>query len=47
MREDIQETAQKMTRDILKALGKENDPMAPIIESYIQSNLELCLLKTL
>ena len=47
MNPEIQEIAERMTDDILKALGKKNDPMAPIIKEYIQTNLELCLLKTL
>ena len=47
MNPEIQEIAERITDDILKALGKKNDLMAPFIKEYIQTNLELCLLKTL
>ena len=47
MNPEIQEIAERMTDDILKALGKKNDLMTPFIKEYIQTNLELCLLKTL
>jgi len=47
MNPEIEELAKRMTQDILKSLGKTNDPMAPIIKEYINNNLELLLLKTL
>ena len=43
---DLKELSKKMTNDILKSLRKENDPIKPIIEIYIQKQLEELIKKS-
>jgi len=41
----LESLAKEMTQDILKGVGRENDPMKPIIESYIFTTLRLRFLQ--
>jgi len=36
---DLEKEAKKMTSDILSSVGKENDPVAIIVEGYILKKL--------
>jgi hypothetical protein len=36
---ELKELAKTMTSDILKSLNKERDPLTPLIELYIENEL--------
>ena len=37
---EIKDLSKKMAKDILKSVGKENDPVLPLIELYIEKQLQ-------
>ncbi len=43
--DNLEKEAQKMTQDILSSVGKENDPIAILIEGYILKKIKNLLEK--